>query len=1112
MKVKTKIGLKMDYTGDVFCGRVMKIEESSLAKEGRVAELEEQMKVAKEAGYYVRLGGFKVYRVKGLDLQNFNERTTYEDSYAKVSRELYDIWGDQYFGMQFGESDASYLNLSGSHVFPYKRTRVGQAIDFLDHYQWYGVHTGNRILAHHNETLWPYACNDSATTMGGAQTFYRGNTNPRIHFAFFRGMGKQYGLLWQGGVSGNNVWKSKAHEEELRAEIRAAGLPVEPSKDGLYPLKIKGNRARRKLFNMNELKGCSIGMLRRMTYAMYCWNGMFMDYEIGALVWGARNEAPKVSPTGDMFNKFDKFVKTYGGPGPMVTPVAFLTDYYAGWRVPNKERKREIVWNCLPYENGDYMLLNLFNVVYPNHFNLPLHDSKRYMLPDTPYGDIVDALTHDVRQEILDRYGLVVIGTELKHDIETTRLKLDRFVEQGGQVVITAANAAKLYPEWGITSQVNKVKSGSVIAWHDGVKDKEAYSFDLINASSIPADAKVLAEINGQVAAFEVIKGEGSISCVLSPYGLNNKRLKMNWPPRKKEVQQKKKAALAWFKNLKPLGYTHEFSTLMQKVLDAKLSEQRLFSVGEKLSHIVNYKGEKEYLLTIMNDTLESQPFEIVSHIGNVESIQEIDLFDEYLKQNPSFFPFGYQDNLRQQNDNEDFIMGSDVRIFVVKLKADTSRILPEIELKDKPEKRLIAVKGIKSLRHQLMKWPSYKRYLEGVNLTGQMLLDTSDSWLYEEAKIFNREKIRFVIDARDIVAVKDFRNLINKMSYLEGAEEIVVNRINDSVKVLLNNNRIRVIDAGSDIVFVSKADQLPADDFSGDIVLNCLYDNWDDLYHDIRIVWENDLTGHLRGEQVSSENVSKAVVKKANQNRFISLRGDIEDLQTTIKDTDRFFERFGGINLDSRYVFASSIDRVKADAAWLKEKKISVVVDFSMVMDNYKGVTLLKQQPYQYEWGKKYAKDVFEKMHILGAKQAVFMLMSRGKNDLVRDSLREFSKIAVKNNVQITLRTRTGLMYRKAVEVLDSLGQKNVKIACSTMTDKDPVGVYKQDKGKNISMILLSSAGKGLDNIITYPVSMQMSGEINVKELSKQKVIQVLDGEYLSNDELERDLEFMGW
>ncbi|WP_432797154.1 hypothetical protein [Poriferisphaera sp. WC338] len=1099
-----------NFKNDIFAGRIMRIEEKHFKSKDDVLKYRKEMEAAKRAGYFIRLAGFKIYRVKGLDVQNYNERVDVEDSYADISRAMYDIWGERYFGMQFGESDASYLNLSAPHVFPFSRTREGNMVDFMDHYQWYSINVGNRVMSHHNESLWPYACNDAATTLGGAQTFYRGNTNPRIHYAFFRGMGKQYGLLWQGGLSGNNVWKSEKFEEELKGKIRAAGLPVEPTKDNTYPLRIKGNRERRQLYNLHPLNGSGIGMLRRMTYSMYAWNSMFFDYEIGALKWTAKGEDSQLSPNGEMFNHFDKFVKTYGSPGPMQTPVAFMTDYMAGWRVPGKERQRLSVWNCLPYEQGDFLLLNLFNVVYPNHFNLPLHKDKRYMLTDTPYGDITDALTHDVRQEVLNRYGLVILGTELNHDLETVRWKLDDYLSQGGQLVMTAANASKLYPEWGIENETTLIRKGDRIHYSEGGNEKETLEYSVLMAKSMPNDARVIAAVNDVPVAYEIPSGKGSITCVMSAYGMNDKAFPMEWPPSKKAVRKGDEKAVAWMKNPAILKYSYRLSNVMKSILDQKLSAQKLFSVGDNLGYIVNHREDQEYLVSIFNDTLESQPFTITSHIGEIESIKELSLSDQYLKQDPSFFPRGYQDKLSKQSASDDHIMGNDVRIFSVKVKKGNVRVLPEMKPARNARDRFIAVKSLNTLRHQLIRWPAYKRYFEGVKITGQMLLNTDADWLVREAKIFNRDRLRFFVDARDVNKTPDLIAVVAKMSILDGAKDIVLENVDTSLKSLLKRKSIRVCTT-NDFQYIDSTRSEEAK--LGLInVLNMFYDQWDDVYHDIRVVWEGAEAANFRGDAIGEEYNHHVQVQPKNTYHYLTLRGDIDDLPEAIMSVPKFFTYFGGVNIDARYLAACSDIKIAKDAEWLQSRGIGVTVDFSSMINNYKNITLLKQQSHQYEWSMAFFDQAFKKMKQLGADHAIIIAAKKNKKDSVENAIHEVAIKAAKQGIQLNIRTRGGMIYRKGVEFIQSIDAENVSIACSTMTDRDPSSIIREDSKKDMKILLLSSSSKKTLGNISYPVSRQAGGDISIKKLAGKKIIQVLDAEYLNEGELLEDVRFMGW
>ena len=1059
-----------DFSNHPFRGKVMRVEEKSMSTLHIVDQTRDQMLEAIDNGYYFRLAGFKIFRVKGVDRQNYNMRVESADSYSDVARELYKIWGSRYLGMHFGESDMSYLNLSHGHVFPFSRTRIGQTADFLDHYQWYGQQTGNRILSHHNGSLWQYAGSDAATALLGAQCFYRNSINPRVHYAFIRGMGKQYGLLWQGSHSGNPFWLTEKHKRHLEKKILAAGASLEPNAPfEKYNLREPAGRERRIYFHKVSDAESSVSLMRRFLYTMYMWNGVFMGWETGALKRGY-NEAPVLSPTGYMFNQFLKFQDKYGTPGVMQTPIALLVDYHCGWRAP--EVKREAVtfrvWTKLPYRAGDHLLLNLFNMLYPGHTNNSLHNSQRYFLPDTPYGDAADVLTHDVRPEVLKRYGVVVAANDLASDPLYTADKVEDYVRGGGQFVVTAENAAKMWPQWGITL-LYEIKAGTTLAYRDRENIVEPNSFSFFTANNIPAGASVISTVEGKPLVYEIALGEGKITLVMSAFGINREALSYAWPDRE-DIQKHHQGYTTEFDDLlnndRMLPYPYVLTEHMRCVLDAAFRSQQLFSVGDGLSHIANRLGDGEYLVGIFNDALDTRPFKIQSHVGEIDAITERELLDLDLKREAFFFPHEFEDKLKQQVDDAHYISGSNVRIFHVKLKEEKVKQLAEMKPKAQPRGQYVKVHSVAHATQLLRVWPMFIQHLSGFVFGPEALLDYNARYLREASRLFDRNKVEIRVDAHGC-SEKERVEILEKMKLFHRAE-------------LLGDDGATVYDRD--------------------------YQSFDQLYTDMQGATYRDWkTAPYRSEP-------KGKVEKQNANRYIVVRGNIRSIANAVAQVDGFFDTFGGVIIDSGYLYAASDARIAKDMDFILRTGVSVVLDFSSAMQGYKEITFMPQQIYQYEWTQTYLKDVFSKMKRLRLRDALILPARLGPDkQAFQSGVENCARLARAAGVTLHWRNSVRMNLNRLWSALNALDIPNCKVALSTITTQGASSL-RADLPEDIDFILLGRSSTAYSNNVILPLSSGVGKPLNIEAVTQSGKAVVLDAEYLSSAELERDLKMLSW
>lgn len=331
--------------------------------------------------------------------------------------------GDHFLGFDNGEQDGRYIGGYAKFASPVADSRKKQYQNFQAHFEKLGNAMKNHMVTLSSLPFLHYFAKEGNTIMLGAETA-QALPNSSMWFSFIRGAAKQYGLLMFGNASIWNRWGYKCYESS--------------GKNG---------------YEWGEDCGTSLSLLRRLIYSHYVYGCEILGFENG---WITGDSVEKrlvnqevlmdkdkstctLTPVGKIQQYCGEFVRKHGRPGTLYTPLALITDFFAGWNPPRHLYTKDIykVWGNLPYRSGDYQLHGLFSMLYPGYENAGFFRDERGFLTATPYGEIADMLLNDVRYEILSQYRatLVTNGTELS--LEFYEL-LRRYVQNGGDLIIFA--------------------------------------------------------------------------------------------------------------------------------------------------------------------------------------------------------------------------------------------------------------------------------------------------------------------------------------------------------------------------------------------------------------------------------------------------------------------------------------------------------------------------------------------------------------------------------------------------------------------------------------------------------------------------------------------------
>ena len=268
--------------------------------------------------------------------------------------------GNHWLGMDNGEQDGRYVGGFASQMIASGSSREQQYLNFQNHFQGLTDRLGNKLSTLVSLNFGHYFLKEEVYTLIGAETA-QGLPNAQVYYSFIRGAGKQYGVPWFGNASVWNRWGWKNY----------SGITSD---------------------NGGDTKGASLSLLKRLMYNHIMYNCVAIGFEASYL-----NNKEELSPIGKIQQSANKWVKKYGNPGNLYTPIAIMGDFFSGWSFPRHLYSGNIyrVWGNLPYQEGDYLKDGILNMFYPGYQEASyFHDETGFISP-TPYGDTADFILSD---------------------------------------------------------------------------------------------------------------------------------------------------------------------------------------------------------------------------------------------------------------------------------------------------------------------------------------------------------------------------------------------------------------------------------------------------------------------------------------------------------------------------------------------------------------------------------------------------------------------------------------------------------------------------------------------------------------------------------------------
>lgn len=613
--------------------------------------------------------------------------------------------GDHWLGMDMGEQDGRYVIAYAAEMYPSSGDRLLQYLNFHNHVEGIGNDLGNKMAALVTIPFGHYLVKEGLYTMVGAEAAQK-HPNAQVFYAFNRGAGKQYGVPWFGNASIYNRWGGKRYGPR--------GTPT---------------------------RGTSLALMKRLLYSHILYNSVVVGFEDG---WF---DGDQLSPIGRIQQAAQKWVREVGQPGVMQTPIAVMNDFYTGWIFPDYNNILYRVWGNLPYGPGDYLMNDVFDMLYPGYRDSSFFHDEQGFATATPYGDSADALLSDAPGWLLSRYPVLVVAGELSGGLEI-RDKLQAYVEQGGRLFITAGSLRKLPGGLaGIQSQgrPRSFSAGQRISVGSSSLTEDQ-PFDLFPIL-FPRAARILASVNGTPAIVETGAGKGSVTVFANPFGVSSASAVKEPVVRVED---------------KPLPNPYPMLRHVRTVLAAAFQGQKYFDVGDGLSLITCRRGKGDYTLGISNNSLRELPMRIVSNVGPIKSVEELPL-DQSEKQAVGYLPGGFE-KAPIGVSGKDTIAGADIRIFRVRVEETGVEELPHAVPPPNPKSRFLPLRGMRRIQDEILSRPTFFQHFDGVSVDWKYLADREPGTLQKEAGWLGLQKVRVLVDLTSGINLFPDLRLVNNI------------------------------------------------------------------------------------------------------------------------------------------------------------------------------------------------------------------------------------------------------------------------------------------------------------------------------------------------------------
>ena len=464
--------------------------------------------------------------------------------------------------------------------------------------------------------------------------------------------------------------------------------------------------------------GTSLSLMRRLMYQQVMYGAKIFGFET---LGGCGDPSPDspISPIAHIHSAGQAFAaKT--DLGVHVTTVAVLADFMTGFEPPRQLYSSLAwrVWGNMPFNEGSFFMNDVLDLLYPGYADASYwHDERGFMTP-TPFGDAADVLLSDCSHDILARYPVVILATDIISSRAEVQDKLAAYVGAGGTLVLTtnALGPSGLLGLTVTTTQCTRVDAGASVELHGTTgsspsqKVEEAQALRVCPVSSKSHSPIPIAWIaqgagNNLTLAFNVSMGKGRV-IMLATSGMAAEAK----APRDGEP------VVAPTQPDTTLANPFPMATHVRSILGGILTAQTPFTAGGSLTVVTNRVSALSYLVAVANPGLQQLPFKLVSQVGKVALVTEIELVDAPLAkaQPPGYAPPG---NWKLGASTPSTIAGLDQRIFTVTLAGESATLLPTVPPSASPDRIALPLPDTEDLAEAVMLRSTFSQHYSGVVL-----------------------------------------------------------------------------------------------------------------------------------------------------------------------------------------------------------------------------------------------------------------------------------------------------------------------------------------------------------------------------------------------------------
>lgn len=629
-----------------------------------------------------------------------------------------DRLGGRFLGMDNGEQDGRYIGSYAHLMYPALQDRKLQYLNFYDFFARLRDDMSHFITVLCSLNYGHYFAAMGDHIMVGAETAQALPSN-NLWYAYLRGAGKQYGLLWFGNAS---VWNRFGWKNYTASG--GAGTNEEHGPE----------------------QGTSLSLLRRLMYSHYAYNCAILGYESGWFYAEGlegdkeRREMAKPTPIGEVQHGCVQFAREHPQPGTLYTPCAFLLDFANGWTFPRHLYTDSVYksWGNIPYGPGDHQIHALYSLVYPGYEDAGFFRDERGFLTATPFGDAFDVLFNDARSTILRQYNLLVPAGCQRIDAEVGD-KLREFVDGGGHLVLWAAQLEGITDlSWIGVETVGAAErvTGARVAY--GGKEYAEAPLDLVPL--VPAmGAKVLATVAGRPFILRSSRGEGTVDVIASPYGLGVEPL----------------LAPGAVSNKAEEGIPRSFDFLrsVKAYLTDLLEAQKLVDVGNpRLGYTTAWLNPKTLVVSVSNNGSTRERFAFTSAAGAIKAVKEWTLPGcpaTTLGYYPAVSTAAILAEAAKGAPGRDAVEPGDVRVFELSFERMDVRVQAPIPVGTGTgaDTRSLSLWRVENLRDALLTRERLTQHFGGVKVEAKYLLERDPAYLREEGAFFRRLRLRGMVD-----------------------------------------------------------------------------------------------------------------------------------------------------------------------------------------------------------------------------------------------------------------------------------------------------------------------------------------------------------------------------